>query len=330
MQVIMASNRNKDVFMDAPVWSRPIDQMQYFADDEVASILSELGVEQGYPPDSVVSGIRFAAKNWQHNKHDNVRHRRLLCYYNTSKRGGCGFVIRHTYRLEWKDNFFQVGDCEHVDHKASPNVKARQLLNSPSVLCKTPREFGRDYTRKNPDSTHKDLKVVDTGFKRIKYSHSIKGLPKGVSPRCRAAVLTALTKYRYSMRSLSSSFDGDTVYLCADHSGKDFILDDGNDEEEARVVAVLSTEELLLNLYRQMCSGQDVHFQIDASYRYTTIKNLGYIPVKVSSLTQTGRSVAYAIITKEDGSAHKYIVEAIKASLVAVVNRRIARGDKFV
>jgi hypothetical protein len=39
----MSSNRNKDAFTKSPVWSRPIDQNQYFVDDEVKSILTELG-----------------------------------------------------------------------------------------------------------------------------------------------------------------------------------------------------------------------------------------------------------------------------------------------
>ena len=107
-------------------------------------------------------------------------------------------------------------------------------------------------------------------------------------------------------------------------------MDEGPDDSAPAVVAVFSTEELLLNLYRQNTTGQDIHIQMDASYRYTTSRNCGYIPVKVSSLTQSGRTVAYAVVTKEDSDVHAFLVESVVTSLEAVVNRRILLGDQHV
>jgi hypothetical protein len=37
---------------------------------------------------------------------------------------------------------------------------------------------------------------------------------------------------------------------------------------------------------------------------------LGYIPISVASLTQTGGHVAYVIMTKEDSAAHTFIIDA--------------------
>ncbi len=55
---------------------------------------------------------------------------------------------------------------------------------------------------------------------------------------------------------------------------------------------------------------------MDASYRYTTEKKLGFIPVQISTLTQTGRSVAKAVVTREDAVAHKFIVDVVIAAVV--------------
>ena len=93
----------------------------------------------------------------------------------------------------------------------------------------------------------------------------------------------------------------------------------------------MSTEELLLNFYRQHYRfGNHLHFMIDASYRYTTEKSLGYIVVKVASPTQVGKTVAYVVTTKEDGKAHEFVFRAIKKSVEDVVNRRMSEGDLFV
>jgi len=83
-------------------------------------------------------------------------------------------------------------------------------------------------------------------------------------------------------------------------------------------VAVFSTEELLLNGYPQLQSGQDIHFLMDASYGVLTERQYRYIPVKIGALTQMGHTVAYAIVTKENGAVHGFLTRAIIASLEAV------------
>jgi len=128
-------------------------------------------------------------------------------------------------------------------------------------------------------------------------------------------------EHLYSVKVEQQDFDENTVYLCADHEGQNYILDPGSEADKPFFIAVFSSEELLLNLLRQYQSGQDVHILMDASYRVSTVRRCGYIPVKVGTLTQTGRTVAYAIVTKEDGDAHKFVTDAVVTSMEAVVNR---------
>jgi hypothetical protein len=52
--------------------------------------------------------------------------------------------------------------------------------------------------------------------------------------------------------------------------------------------------------------------------------------VKVASLTQTGRSVAKAVVTREDSKVHAFITKSVKASMERVVNQRCRRGDKII
>lgn len=46
-----------------------------------------------------------------------------------------------------------------------------------------------------------------------------------------------------------------------------------SDSTERHFIAAVSSEELLLNAYRQMCTGQDLTFAVDTSYRYTKEKS---------------------------------------------------------
>ena len=319
--------RNQSLFADAVPWVRSSDGKQYFSALEVHGVLRDLCLQQGYS-DSNVSGVQFSSKNWQIVK--TGKHRTHRCYFHTTLRGGCKFAIRETYRSAEDDYFFLIGNCAHSEHICNPSVKGKMMLTSPSALRKTPGEFSRNYAAKCPNADCTEQQKAVEGFMRTKYSVERNGLPRGVSMNSRAALLATLNQYLYSIVSKSADFDGNTVYLCEDPQQNSFVLEDGDDNSTARLVAVFSTEELLLNLYRQICTGQDYHIQMDASYRYTTEKKMGFIPVKVSSLTQTGRSVAYAIVTKEDSNAHKFIVKSINTAVEAVVNRRIRKGDKFV
>ena len=320
--------RNQNIFTDAPLWSHPKDNKQYFTVEEVPQALRELGIQHLHV-DSASSTIKLVQKNWQ--RFQGGRHRRHLCYFSSDKRGSCKFAIRETcYDTQNGNSCFQVGNCVHGAHLAGAIVGAKMLIGSPSVLQKKPSAYIRSYVSKFPDLDYGQQKQAQRAFIRIKQKNSRKGVPEGISLLSRAAVYAVLQPCRFSVVAHLPDFDCDTVYLCQDRKGDSFILDEGPDDSAPAVVAVFSTEELLLNLYRQNTTGQDIHIQMDASYRYTTSRNCGYIPVKVSSLTQSGRTVAYAVVTKEDSDVHAFIVESVVTSLEAVVNRRILLGDQHV
>jgi hypothetical protein len=106
-------------------------------------------------------------------------------------------------------------------------------------------------------------------------------------------------------------------------------LDPGNDNDKPFFVAVFSTKELRLNLACQHQSGQDIHVMMDASYQVSTERKCGYIPVKIGTLTQTGRTVAYALVRKEDGPAHNFVTDAVWTSMEAVVTCQKQSGGIY-
>lgn len=272
--------------------------------------------------------MKLVDKQCQKNKGGWKRH--LSCFFHTQSRGGCGWKGQEVYIAATNQVHLKKGNVPHGEHKASASIKAQSLLGSPSKLRDTPRQFKHRYISANPNSNHEELRLAEESFKRHKYEHSRAHLPRGIRLNSRAAVKQTLDKHLFSVKSQEDSFDENTVYLCRDSNGEDYVLDPGRDESEPRVVAVFSSQELLLNLYRQSMTGQDIHFMMDASYRVSTERKCGYLPVKIGTLTQTGRTVAFAVITKEDGNVHEFVTDAIVTSLEAVVNNRIQRGDGYV
>jgi hypothetical protein len=317
--------RNCNLFVGATAWTDATGRSS-FLEVEVEVVMKQLASEQGFG-NPEMTGVKLISKNKQLNKSGHTR--KLLCYYHTNARGGCKFEIREEFNTETKEYCFLIGTVPHSEHLVKTNTKAKLLINSPSVVSKTPAAFARMYIKKHPTADHKEIKIADETFKHRKYQHFRSDLPTGINIRSRAAVHLTMGNFLYSHVSALVSFTSDSIYLCADSSNKSFVLEEGPDDSVARLVAVFSSEELLLNMFRHQTQGLDIHILLDASYRYTTERGLGYIPVKVASLTQTGRTVAYAVVTKEDSAVHEFVVSAVKASVESVVNRRIKQGDQF-
>jgi len=78
---------------------------------------------------------------------------------------------------------------------------------------------------------------------------------------------------------------------------------------------------MLLNAYRQTCTGQDMFFAIDTSYRYSKEKS-GLMPIKTISLNQVGHTIAYGIVSNEDEDAHYFVLSRVKEEVQRVVRDR--------
>ena len=85
--------------------------------------------------------------------------------------------------------------------------------------------------------------------------------------------------------------------------------------EDNSLVAVLTTENLLLNAYRQQFWGNPIFFAADASYRLTQEGN-GVFPVITTNLAQQTKTIAYGVISHEHHKAQRFILASIKSALV--------------
>jgi hypothetical protein len=97
------------------------------------------------------------------------------------------------------------------------------------------------------------------------------------------------------------------------------------DDESYLLIGAFSSENLLLNAFRQSLTRQDLFIAIDTSYRYTP-ENIGLMPIKTMSLAQEGKTIAYGVVSKEDGAPHEFILENVKGEVEEVVCSRMRRS----
>jgi hypothetical protein len=286
------------------------------------------------------SGITFIRKNEQRGG-ENMYTRVFRCYFHTEPRGSCQFVIRYVRNVSNGQYQFYIGSTKHSEHCVSCQTQIRLEINSPSVFNKSAPKFVQDYMVKHPDTANEEMNKVNRFFgtlkRKVKRSHLG---PLAKTPNTFAAVLATLNHWtrdvvlerEFGPGGVAEGSLPDTMWICPNADNLNFDLQQPNTTaDDPRVVVVFTTDELVLNAYRQWyhTGKTDLHFQIDASYKYTTQKRMGYIPIKTLSHCQKGHTVAYAVINTEDTVAHKHILGAVKAAVERIVNERIDRGDKY-
>ena len=95
------------------------------------------------------------------------------------------------------------------------------------------------------------------------------------------------------------------------------------DAENHRILAVFSTDNLLLNGYRKGADGMPPFIAIDCTYRLTA-EGPGCMVVGTLSADQKWHSIAYGLVNREDQRAHTYVLSSVKAAIEAVVAERAA------
>ena len=80
---------------------------------------------------------------------------------------------------------------------------------------------------------------------------------------------------------------------------------DCHPDDDSLAGAALSTENLLLNAYRQRFWGNPIFLAADASYRLTQEGN-GVFPVITTNLAQQTKAIAYGVTSHEHHKAQKF------------------------
>jgi len=124
-------------------------------------------------------------------------------------------------------------------------------------------------------------------------------------------------------KSRLHAFNEHTTYLVGDE-----ILQSAEKEE---LCGVISTENLLLNGYRQSFYGQPTFFAVDTSYRYTHEKHGLYPIITVAPTVSPSRHfIAYAFLAKENKAHQEYALSVVKAEIERIVQEKYNQNQPFI
>ena len=221
--------------------------------------------------------------------------------------------------------YFRIACTEHTGHDTTFKLtgaysQALALIKSPANLNVTPSQYVYSVRDLGLKITIPQEKALKRKFARLRTHLKIGHMGAGISTTTYAALEKNIEKLKKINIEI---FDKHTVYLL----GNEYLLD--TTIKPHRILACLFSENLLLNAYRQMQYGNQVKIYVDCSYRYM-VEGWGVMIVKVGAFNQKGHTVAYAMISKEDSSAHKFVFKTIKLELEKIVNEKIAKNIKYI
>jgi hypothetical protein len=215
---------------------------------------------------------------------DSLFKRYRCAYYNRTKpHCPCEYKSEHNHTTDMYRIQFSI--AAHLDHDAAyvgqgVRPKVREKIDV-TTLKQAPKTIVEDLT----DELH--LAGAD--------QKSLKNLVKKRKGDFIGSVdITDLTTAaKSSLGALLGIFDSRRkVNIAEFNEHSSFLLGDrfivhGDPEKvvdpDFLVVAVFSTEELLLNARRQELTGQVGRLYVDSSFRYTHVRNVGFLTVKVVS-----------------------------------------------
>ena len=161
------------------------------------------------------------------------------------------------------------------------------------------------------------MKEEELHLNKEENGRMLNGNSRGTYQSIRAAV-DELLRCTACITRTSDQFNSHTVILCCGRL--EFTTENG----EERFCCALSTENLLLNAYRQQSTGQDMALEVETSYRY--MYGYGLIIVRVANFAQKDRTIGYGVCSHNDQNAHEFVFRALKEEVESVVDRFASVG----
>eukprot|EP00527_Entomoneis_sp_CCMP2396_P003722 CAMPEP_0198141040 /NCGR_PEP_ID=MMETSP1443-20131203/4106_1 /TAXON_ID=186043 /ORGANISM="Entomoneis sp., Strain CCMP2396" /LENGTH=311 /DNA_ID=CAMNT_0043803647 /DNA_START=63 /DNA_END=994 /DNA_ORIENTATION=- len=256
---------------------------------------------------NLTNGVFWLTKNAVHRKRSNDIRQVYRCPFYNSHSCPYQFCTIVESSSEKMEVFISKETHNHTFMKLKRGISKQVLIDalpSPSKLVKGSTRLVRTAMVSNRslqlsrEDQNKAIRLIHRQKKKIRTETL-----SGSDPGSFAGMKYILDMYR---RQNCNNFTDHSVFLC----GNDYICDSSN----GRVGAFLSTENLLLNAYRQSCTGMDLFLAVDTSYRYS-YEGFGLLPIKVIDFSQTSHTVGYAIVSHEDHDAHTFVFRMMKQEL---------------
>jgi hypothetical protein len=318
--------RDRHIFDENQPWCNANKVSFFQTDNDVKNALLELGSDEFFM--NGVNGLSWKPrKEVISNKGKTIR-QVFGCHFKYQSK--CPFVVRVTKDVLSGFSQIHVGNRPHSDHNVCLHKRGvaglvqAAMITSPNAL----ENKGAMTVVRNTLFKHKlNLSIVEQRKaarlfdRRRKNFHKTKIQGHDNNTYDGLAAMIRLYR-RHELQREGGDFNRNTLYVCGD----DFVCN--SEEGKERVAVVFTSENLLLNCYRQSTTGQDLTLAVDASYRYTW-QGYGLLVVKVIDFAQTAHSVAWALVSKEDDDAHVFVFQQLVKELERLVEKYVQEGRQI-
>ena len=211
----------------------------------------------------------------------------------------------------------------HNDHMQDVNgrgVPAYVLQHlSPSKLKMAPSKL-RTHLRKEVNITITDkLKKALVNLHENTLKKSTQDRMKNSSGRGLYGGLFAICEtLRKEVLIEKGIFNEDTAYIVGEPEIS---------SETGRVTFVISTDNLLLNAYRQSQFGLPQYVQIDTTHRVISEGHC-LLPITTTTVLQKCKVISYGICSSEDVQAHQCCIKNTRMGVNAIVHERAEKKER--
>jgi hypothetical protein len=149
------------------------------------------------------------------------------------------------------------------------------------------------------------------------------------------------TAYTAAMRHLRDRTNIETESLFSMHEV--YLIDGGGTvsqpilfDEDALVLdgepcvrfgALLSSENLILNQYRQTFLGRGLTYELDTSYRYSHEK-IQFMPLRCRAGNHRSKALGWAIVTTDDTPSFEHIIRLAKIECEQIIKKKMQNGRR--
>lgn len=244
---------------------------------------------------------------------------------------GCPFKVR---AREQEDGTWKIQVCslahnhDHICVVPSRGIQKGVLLQlSPDSKRKVPKQLiakVRGLGYEVNEEAGKKLRTMHNKFmQRIQRVANLDG-EKGTQAR----IVSLLAGYTKEALIESGSFSEHCTYLLG--SPEDCVVEiEGTEagESSTSLVIPMSTENLLLNAWRQQVSPFPGYVMVDTTHRLI-IEGLNVLLVGTQEPNQKFHIIAYAFMDYEDERAHFSAITRIRAAVESAVRERFERNRR--
>jgi hypothetical protein len=314
-EIAAAAKKPSKRMSEEELWGQGTLYMDDVPEDKLHNVFCQLACEQ-YGGD----GNKLQPWGQAHKKPTKANTAGYLvtkrrCYFHNGE-GKCKFVVREVFNVASKTATITIGSILHTGHdlikKSRFDAKSSNrglsktitlvLFDSPSKLKMKPREMLKRAFNLGLKPTLQMQKQIHHKLGRLREK-----LVQGKKQTWGAVVTKCQSYCKENIRD----FNEHSPYRIKLHSVP----------ETSFMVAVFSTENLLLNAYRQHFWGFPVFFSADASYRYTK-EGMALYPIMTTNIAQQSKIIAYGLVTNENETAQRIIFAAVKSEVERIVKER--------